>query len=770
MSESFSAIVYKCLKALVTTSLNTNASCVVIRFHEKGLRLLVGDNGEGLAPDDLENLAVDENNAGGLIASQCLRLFETNVVRLREVTASVFVMSRHKDNDTFGKMITKDLVFERRKIPRRPSPGTTVSLKFFRDRIDDTKVFIHELKSIVGSFALNNPQVFFSFRDDESMKTLFRIRRQSEAMHTLQMICNQSLEPEKIQYIQNERIRNRVITGYFGYDCSLETIQRIFLNNEEVKCPEIEKIITTNYLKTVNSYGNGNGLHFSPKKEKILFLLYIKAPDDSLRNLIEDEGFLDTIELRVIRALFLQLETISLKILKHIFPLKIKESVRGQQKAPKKRKNKDVKTPILKKRFLPDFKQVSLPLLNFTCKQSRVSMKHQSSHEGRNENSMEIVVEKSKTAGDVETISLIDSPEDFGESNMNMNDELDGGGTHEAEEREGNSWEKSYVLEDLGEWSDWIYEDSQSRGFNQQTYYNFLPQKLRHLVPVKQQLTRREIFDRSRDRGGLRWNRMEHKIEHANLPRRQDSHIRPCKNSQKRRMELTLEKPILKNMKVLDQVNKEFIAGVAQYEDKKYLLLIDQHAMDERIRYETLLREYRCNQNALSLSHLYCPLEISELPEKVMPPILTNSQVLKCFGVTFKLKSENSVVVSTVPNCFLPKRRSKPLNMVKSVKDLIIEIGEKLISKSGVKCLPIVIHNAVASEACHGAIRFGDVLNVNQCETLVSHWIETELPNRCAHGRPAVVPLMEINAYSRRYQQVCKEKLNFGSLKKQLKL
>lgn len=36
-------------------------------------------------------------------------------------------------------------------------------------------------------------------------------------------------------------------------------------------------------------------------------------------------------------------------------------------------------------------------------------------------------------------------------------------------------------------------------------------------------------------------------------------------------------------------MNLEFIAAVTVEDNKKYLLLIDQHAVDERIRYEQLL-------------------------------------------------------------------------------------------------------------------------------------------------------------------------------------
>ncbi|XP_011306188.1 uncharacterized protein [Fopius arisanus] len=762
MSKSLNTIIRECLKPLVTNSLMKNASRICIRFHKKTLRLFVCDDGEGLSFDDLQHLGIQEENSE-FTSSQSLQLFEKKLIKLRELSISVGVMSRHKDNDTFVKIIRTNEILECRRISQWPKPGTIIILRFSRDDIHDMNISISELKTIVGSFALNNPEVFFTLQTDGTAEKV-QIKKQNEPMNTLQIICNHLLDPERIQYFQNEKIKDRVISGYFGYDCSREIIQKIFLNNEEVNCPEIVEIVTTNYINTVNSYGSRNNLAFNLKREKILLLLYINSPDCLLQNLIKDEGFLDTVELRVIRAVSLQLKTISIKMLQHIFPLTIRGQVSKNPKALKKRKI-EAKTSVSKKKFLPDLRNISLPLLSFTCKQSRLSKtRRQSSRERLNENGVEWI--NNRGEGKSDGISLLVT--NSGEAKRNLSCQLNQGEAFATVGNDTKSWEISYALDDLGEWSDWNYEDSPNREFNQQKYYDFLPQKLRHLIPATQSLTRGHLVQQSKTMG-FKWNRAEQKIEQIQLARRQDSRVRPCKNSQSKRMEITLQKAILKNMKVLRQVNKEFIAGVAEYENKKYLLLIDQHAMDERIRYEALLKEYRCNQNTLLRSHLHRQLEIIDLPERIMSSILLNSQVLIRFGVTFKRQSENSVTVSTIPNCFLSKKRNNLVNMVSSVKELIFEIGEKLISRSGVTCLPIAIHNAIASEACHGAIRFGDALNRNQCDAVVSHWIETDLPNRCAHGRPAVIPLLEISAYRQRYHQVFREKLSFESLKKQRK-
>lgn len=42
-------------------------------------------------------------------------------------------------------------------------------------------------------------------------------------------------------------------------------------------------------------------------------------------------------------------------------------------------------------------------------------------------------------------------------------------------------------------------------------------------------------------------------------------------------------------LQILKQVNKEFIAAIANENGKRLLLIIDQHAVHERIRYEWLI-------------------------------------------------------------------------------------------------------------------------------------------------------------------------------------
>lgn len=45
-----------------------------------------------------------------------------------------------------------------------------------------------------------------------------------------------------------------------------------------------------------------------------------------------------------------------------------------------------------------------------------------------------------------------------------------------------------------------------------------------------------------------------------------------------------------------------------------------------------------------------------------------------------------------------------------------------------------------------GAIKFGDLLSVNACQGLMAQLAGCELPFQCAHGRPTIIPLLQLNA------------------------
>lgn len=51
---------------------------------------------------------------------------------------------------------------------------------------------------------------------------------------------------------------------------------------------------------------------------------------------------------------------------------------------------------------------------------------------------------------------------------------------------------------------------------------------------------------------------------------------------------------------------------------------------------------------------------------------------------------------------------------------------------------PPIDIDTIKSQACHGAIRFGDPLNLDQCHELIEKLLKCKVPFRCAHSRRGV--------------------------------
>ena len=55
-----------------------------------------------------------------------------------------------------------------------------------------------------------------------------------------------------------------------------------------------------------------------------------------------------------------------------------------------------------------------------------------------------------------------------------------------------------------------------------------------------------------------------------------------------------------------------------------------------------------------------------------------------------------------------------------------------------------------------GAIKFGDNLSHRECEALIRDLSRCDLPFQCAHGRPSVMPVLQLEQLTTKLpQEVC---------------
>ncbi|KAK7903888.1 hypothetical protein WMY93_016495 [Mugilogobius chulae] len=226
-------------------------------------------------------------------------------------------------------------------------------------------------------------------------------------------------------------------------------------------------------------------------------------------------------------------------------------------------------------------------------------------------------------------------------------------------------------------------------------------------------------------------------------------------------------KAMIPTMKVIDQVDKKFLACLintredqaddTSESDGNLLVLMDQHAAHERVRLENLIADaYDVGSNntgekRLSSSIISPPLEVN-LPLEEQRILRSCKAHLDSLGldITFAQTEDFRIFIGKVPMCFVEKdinerRRGRPSVIKRLVEEYLREQMELLHSAGRLRgTLPLTVQKVLASFACHGAIKFNDILNKDECFSLVASLSACQLPFQCAHGRPSIAPLVDL--------------------------
>lgn len=225
-------------------------------------------------------------------------------------------------------------------------------------------------------------------------------------------------------------------------------------------------------------------------------------------------------------------------------------------------------------------------------------------------------------------------------------------------------------------------------------------------------------------------------------------------------------KEMLHSVQVLQQVDNKFIACLMSSRMDKsgqaggnLLVLVDQHAAHERVRLEQLITdsyEKQAPQNAgrkkLLSSTIIPPLAIT-VSEEQRRLLRSYHKHLEDLGLEllFPDASDSLILVGKVPLCFVEREASElrrgRCTVTKSiVEELIREQLELLQTTGGIQgTLPLTVQKVLASQACHGAIKFNDRLSLEESCCLVEALSLCQLPFQCAHGRPSMLPLADLD-------------------------
>ncbi|CAO1613276.1 unnamed protein product [Jaminaea pallidilutea] len=245
----------------------------------------------------------------------------------------------------------------------------------------------------------------------------------------------------------------------------------------------------------------------------------------------------------------------------------------------------------------------------------------------------------------------------------------------------------------------------------------------------------------------------------------------------------------LASAKVIGQAARKFVlcsvpSNDADLDSQRSLICIDQHAADERVRFEQSLSDYveaaltvACGNRSLADAHglrsalgegVDISLPINEA-DRISDSDNVVAQTLTFWGFAFRANTtagptsdidvEKRVSVTHVPHLVYDRLRTDQnllIGVVRSFVHWSPSHSAALISAAktftapadrsqwmlGLRHLPPLLLDLIKSRACRGAIMFNDPLKKEQCHRLVVDQLsQCDFPLLCCHGRVGVAAL-----------------------------
>jgi DNA mismatch repair protein MutL len=170
------------------------------------------------------------------------------------------------------------------------------------------------------------------------------------------------------------------------------------------------------------------------------------------------------------------------------------------------------------------------------------------------------------------------------------------------------------------------------------------------------------------------------------------------------------------------QIHDSFI--VAQTEDG--FVLIDQHALHERIIYENLSERIR--KSKLQSQRLLMP-ESFQITENQAELLEKNAQLIERLGIELVPFAPRTMAIQAFPTLLA---KAEPLDFI---QDLIDILESSDTGSDPDRLLDEVLNMA----ACKAAIKAGQKLTTNEIEQLLADKETVDCSSRCPHGRPTTI-------------------------------
>lgn len=228
----------------------------------------------------------------------------------------------------------------------------------------------------------------------------------------------------------------------------------------------------------------------------------------------------------------------------------------------------------------------------------------------------------------------------------------------------------------------------------------------------------------------------------------------------KKSRELTLTRRDLKAFVVIGQVDKKFIL----VRHGNQIIGLDQHASHERINLERMYKEliYDCISGRFFA--LPDPIEI-DLDEGETELLRKYRQTLFFWGIRFRAGDGAVASITHLPQVVFRKvalKTTGALLLKRGICEFLFNLQDRfkqalrLQQLDGLSTdvpfwwirfvghMPTLFRETIKSKACRESVMFGDHLSPEALHKILSDLYACHEPFQCAHGRPSLYPLCEL--------------------------
>ncbi len=164
---------------------------------------------------------------------------------------------------------------------------------------------------------------------------------------------------------------------------------------------------------------------------------------------------------------------------------------------------------------------------------------------------------------------------------------------------------------------------------------------------------------------------------------------------------------------------------IIEYRDK--MLMIDQHAAHEKVKYEQILKKVENNE---IYTQMLTPPTIISVTPKEADLINGYDQYFKELGFEIEDFGMNAFAI-----------RGVPIDLFSyNIKELFEEVLTQM-TESPVRGVPQIIREKIASMACKAAVKGNNSLSFEEADWLIEQLLELDNPYNCPHGRPTIISM-----------------------------